>query len=76
MALGLEAYTDADAPQHGGLSGNLAILIGLIALSCRSRDFDTVLLVDRAWQNFHWRGHNHQHRRELTLKTALVQTLS
>lgn len=66
--LGLGAYVDLHlddaSTQPGGLSGNLAILIGLIAFSCPSRDLETVLLQDRAWHGFGWHGHSRGNGRQ------------
>ena len=64
--LGLSAYDNLDptAPQAAGLTGNLAILVALIAFSCRYQDLNTVLLNDRAWRNYQWRSHGRQHGRE------------
>jgi hypothetical protein len=58
--LGLSSYvsTDPSAPIVHGLSGDLTLLIALIAFSCESRYFDRVLLQDNAWYRYHWRGHN------------------
>ena len=58
--LGLESYQNRDEhpPRAGGLAGNLAMLIALIAFSCRRRDLDAVLINDRAWRNHEWRGHH------------------
>jgi hypothetical protein len=64
--LGLTSYQsqDQDAPTSGGLAGNLAILIGLVAFSCRSRDLRDVLINDRAWHRYRWNGHTHASGRE------------
>jgi hypothetical protein len=58
--LGLASYerVDSDAPPSRGLAGNLAILIGLVAFSCRSRDLHNVLIRDRAWHRYRWNGHS------------------
>ncbi|KAH7323996.1 hypothetical protein BKA65DRAFT_481778 [Rhexocercosporidium sp. MPI-PUGE-AT-0058] len=63
--LGLNVYrnTDQDAPRSGGLAGNLAILIGLVAFSCKRRDLNEVLVRDRAWRGYRWHGHNHSNGR-------------
>jgi len=58
--LGLNSYRNQEneAPASGGLAGNLAILIALIAFSCGgSRDLERILLDDRAWRRYEWRGH-------------------
>ncbi|KAE9364447.1 hypothetical protein N431DRAFT_355435 [Stipitochalara longipes BDJ] len=57
--IGLDSYTNRqdDAPRAGGLAGNLAMLIALIAFSCRGGDLDAVLIDDRAWRHCQWRGH-------------------
>ncbi|KAK0123984.1 hypothetical protein ONS95_008972 [Cadophora gregata] len=66
--LGLSAYEnpDEDAPRSSGLAGNLAMLIGLVAFSCKRRDLDRVLLTERAWRGNRWHGHNHSHGRKET----------
>jgi hypothetical protein len=65
--LGLDTYQNREenAPRAGGLAGNLAMLIALIAFSCRSRDLDAVLIEDRAWRHQEWRGHNRHDGRKL-----------
>lgn len=64
--LGLDAYQnlEEDAPKSSGLAGNLAMLIGLVAFSCKRRDLDTVLVSDRAWRGYRWYGHHRSHGRE------------
>lgn len=67
--LGLTNYINANAgtelPESEGLSGNLAILISLIAFSCRNRDdLDNALLVESTWQSYQWRGHRRHNGRE------------
>lgn len=57
--LGLESYSTRRAPHSGGLSGNLAMIIALIAFSCEAKDLSDVLLGDHAWQGRRW----HSHRR-------------
>lgn len=52
---------EAPAPTSTGLSGNLALLIGLVVFSCRSDRMDNVLR--NAWRNYQWLGHNHHHGR-------------
>lgn len=54
---GLGAYTPRDAPRSGGLAGNLAIIIALIAFSCQAARLDTVLLEHRAWRGRRWHSH-------------------
>jgi hypothetical protein len=58
--LGLTSYQSQEqgAPTSGGLAGNLAILIGLVAFSCRSRDLRDILVNDRAWHRNRWNGHS------------------
>ncbi|KUJ17560.1 uncharacterized protein LY89DRAFT_668872 [Mollisia scopiformis] len=56
-ALGLTSYRNRHTVPAGGLAGNLAIMIGLIAFSCESTDLDTVLLTDRAWRRGRWHDH-------------------
>ena len=63
--LGLSSHDPHDAPQSTGLAGNLATVIGLVAFSCRAANLDAVLLNDRAWRHYDWRGHNREHGREL-----------
>ncbi|PVH77892.1 hypothetical protein DL98DRAFT_517042 [Cadophora sp. DSE1049] len=64
--LGLGAYQqqDEDAPKSGGIAGNLAMLIGLVAFSCKRRDLDQVLVGDRAWHGYRWHGHGRSHGRK------------
>jgi hypothetical protein len=64
--LGLESYQNQEdnAPRAGGLAGNLAMLIGLIAFSCRTGDLDRVLIDDKAWRHQQWRGHDRRHGRK------------
>jgi len=46
-------------PNSKGLAGNLAILIALVAFSCRnSRDLRGALTADHAWHNRRWDPHN------------------
>lgn len=60
--LGLDSYcTNASSVASQGLAGDLSILIALIAFSCKSSDLQQVLLIDKAWNHNHWRGHNHRH---------------
>ncbi|KAH9215887.1 hypothetical protein DL95DRAFT_435416 [Leptodontidium sp. 2 PMI_412] len=56
--LGLLSHVPRRAPAATGLSGNLAILMGIIALSCPAEYFDTVLTTDRPLRRNRWRGHN------------------
>lgn len=78
--LGLLSYEgqDPEAPGLQGLGGNLALLIALVAFSCRSGDLNTVLLGDRAWRHYNWRGHHRPHGRKcihikcLTLASAVI----
>lgn len=57
-SLGLSSYRNRKTCPAGGLAGNLAIVIGLIAFSCESEDLHDVLLRDRAWRGARWHGHN------------------
>ena len=63
---GLGAYNNRHAPASGGLAGNLAALVALIAFSCESDQLDNVLIHDRAWRRHRWRGHDRPDGRELT----------
>jgi len=67
--LGLESYADREdnAPRARGLAGNLAMLIGLIAFSCRTQDLDAVLIDDRAWRHHKWTDHSRLDGRKLDL---------
>jgi hypothetical protein len=62
---GLGAYNNQHAPASGGLAGNLAILVALIAFSCEPDQLDNVLIHDRAWRRHRWRGHGRPDGREL-----------
>lgn len=55
--LGLDSHVPRHAPPAGGLSGNLAILFGIIAMSCPARHFNNVLVADRALRHHRWLGH-------------------
>jgi hypothetical protein len=72
--LGLESYQNQEdnAPRAGGLAGNLAMLVGLIAFSCRTRDLDRVLIQDKAWRHHQWRGHERRHGRKSNVKVRPV----
>ncbi|CZR56496.1 uncharacterized protein PAC_06384 [Phialocephala subalpina] len=60
-ALGLRSYRNRrTSASSGGLAGNVAVIIGLIAFSCKSEDLRTVLLTDRAWHRGRWRGHSRE----------------
>jgi hypothetical protein len=61
LALDPYANRDPDAPDTRGLSGSLALLIGLVAFTCRHRDLTRALINDRAWINCTWTGHT-RHR--------------
>lgn len=65
-ALGLNSYrnSEEDAPKSSGLAGNLAMLIGLVAFSCKRRELDAVLVGDQAWRGYRWHGHNRSSGRE------------
>lgn len=56
--LGLNAHVHSGAPHIGELSGNLAILVGLIAFSCEPGYLDAVLMMDQAWDQGIWHGHH------------------
>lgn len=62
--LGLDAYAHRHSPQNGGLSGNLAVVVGLVAFSCPASELDNVLLTDVAWHDSRWRGHSRGDGRE------------
>jgi hypothetical protein len=64
--LGLSSYQSQDsaAPPSRGLAGNLAILIALVAFSCRSSHLRDALIRDRAWHRYRWNGHTHPSGRE------------
>lgn len=72
--LGLESYQNQEdnAPRAGGLAGNLAMLVGLIAFSCRTADLDRVLIDDKAWRHHEWRGHERRHGRKSNVKVRPV----
>jgi hypothetical protein len=57
--LGLRSYAPRNEPplDPGGLSGNLALIIALVAFTCRARQFDDILRIDRAWHGHSWHGH-------------------
>lgn len=60
--LGLSTYcNDNDNSQSQGLTGDLGILIALIAFSCRANDLDKILMSDKAWHRYRWSGHNRRH---------------
>lgn len=67
--IGLDSYQarEENAPRAGGLAGNLAMLIALIAFSCRSRDLDAVLVEDQAWDYLQWRGHDRRNGCQLNV---------
>lgn len=62
--LGLSSHDPHHAHQSTGLAGNLPTVIGLVAFSCRAANLDAVLLNDRAWRHYDWRGHNRAHGRD------------
>jgi hypothetical protein len=72
--LGLDSYQNREdnAPRAGGLAGNLAMLVGLIAFSCRTGDLDRVLIDDKAWRHHQWRGHERRHGRKSNVKIRPV----
>ncbi|TAQ89481.1 hypothetical protein B7494_g2238 [Chlorociboria aeruginascens] len=56
---GLQSYnnTNSNAPISTGLAGNITTIVGLIALSCPEGRLDNVLMTQRAWRHYEWRGH-------------------
>ncbi|KAH7323994.1 hypothetical protein BKA65DRAFT_511855 [Rhexocercosporidium sp. MPI-PUGE-AT-0058] len=57
--LGLRSYKHREDDRAAeGLSGNLATLFGIIAMSCSAGSFDN--LLPRALRDNIWLGHNHQ----------------
>ncbi|KAL2062891.1 hypothetical protein VTL71DRAFT_5963 [Oculimacula yallundae] len=54
--LGLSAYVPRDGEPAQGLSGNLATLFGMVAMSCSAQRFDSVMAGDPLRGNT-WRGH-------------------
>ena len=75
--LGLDSYQnrDTNAPRSGGLAGNLAMLVGLVAFSCRGRDLERVLVDDRAWYRYNWAGHRRGNGSELHLETETASRI-
>ena len=67
--LGLQSYSNRqdNAPTAGGLAGNLAMLIGLIAFSCRTQDLETVLIDRQAWHHLAWTDHRRRDGRKFDL---------
>lgn len=64
--LGLGSYKDEYTGPAGGLAGNLAIVLGLVAFSCKSRRLHDVLIQDRALRSgARWEGHNHSDGRKI-----------
>lgn len=61
--LGLTPYcgVESDLTPLRGLAGDVAIILALIALSCRQSDLGQILVTERAWHRFRWRGHHHRH---------------
>ena len=58
-ALGLEAYADHGSGYTSeGLTGNLAHILALVAMSCRREDLGHGL---RAWHDYQWTGHGRPH---------------
>jgi hypothetical protein len=73
--LGLSSHSNCDdsncdSPPSGGLAGNLATLVSLVAFSCKAKDLDHVLLLDQAWWHDRWQGHNRGSGRELNMISA------
>lgn len=60
--LGLSSYTHCEDRPSEGLSGNLATLFGIIAMSCSARHFDN--LLTRALRYNNWLGHDRRDGRE------------
>jgi hypothetical protein len=61
-SLGLGNYQNSDysGSQNHGLNGNLAILLALIAFSCRCEALDKVLMSDsNGWNSYQWKPHPH-----------------
>jgi len=60
--LGLDTYKDRHrhAPKAAGLSGNLPTIIALMALTCQEGEFPDVLVNQRAWRDFRWKGHDRE----------------
>jgi hypothetical protein len=61
-SLGLGNYQNSDysGSQNHGLIGNLAILLALIAFSCRCEALDKVLMSNSSgWNNYQWKTHPH-----------------
>jgi hypothetical protein len=68
-ALGLSSYRNRHTTPIGGLAGNAAIVIGLIAFSCEARHLDDILLTDRAWRRgARWHGHHRNEGRTLCIR--------
>jgi hypothetical protein len=63
-ALGLKSY-ESDILPHvdGGLAGNLATIVGLVAFSCEPKRLRDILQVDWAWHGYQWQGHHKNHGR-------------
>ena len=68
--LGLDSYSNPEdnAPRAGGLAGNLAMLVALIAFTCGTRDLDAVLIRDQSWHRLSWTEHAQRHGRKMTLE--------
>jgi hypothetical protein len=64
--LGLLSYANQteSSSTSGGLGGNLAIIIALVAFSCRTTHFDDILR-DRAWHRHAWLGHSRASGRKI-----------
>ncbi|KAG9236535.1 hypothetical protein BJ875DRAFT_222616 [Amylocarpus encephaloides] len=69
------SYRRETATSHsGGLAGNLAILISLVAFSCANDDdLYYVLVNDQSWAGHQWRRHNGQSGR--TSRRGVVTTV-
>jgi len=74
--LGLATYTHLyrHTVPHGELSGNLAIIVGLIAFSCVATEFENVLLSDQAWRGCRWAPHGRRDGRESLTYTCCYRT--
>ena len=76
--LGLDPYCDSssDASALRGLAGDLAIIIALIAFSCRPGELDQILVHDRAWHHYSWRGHHRHHGSKQSKHTYKLRVLN
>jgi hypothetical protein len=61
-SLGLGKYQNQHCSrgQNHGLNGNLAVVLALIAFSCRCEALDKVFMSDRSgWNNYQWKPHKY-----------------